>query len=603
MNSFVTLIVAAYSGVALATTTRTLNLQTVSYGSDVSIPTGQVDEYTDLFKFDAGKIYMDGDMTVKARPGANMYAYAYYMTGASMDIEGSGALSMVNQNRIQMDEHSKWSMSSSGDMEFYTTDQNSIKGEFSLFAQGVGDFNIGNWYNSGKTHITARGAESLLYMQDLTNTGTFRFECQLDCSFTPQSQIMNTGAMVIKAFNTPMTRFEPKQYIVFSNNGVICLENSWFKQTLDMTGNGCWVLSKGSVMQLFRYNSFAYSTAIFLEDMDTYVQLFNVGAGDNLEVKLLGIRTGMRPIRAWYKLSSVEYNSVTGYLKVWQGTAQMNFNIGTGYDALGFSIDNYDVVYAGKTPEFTRPDICGCPEPDSTSTISTTLTITSTLSTSTTSTTETSSSTTETSSSETAESSSSETTESSSSETFSSSAESSSESSSEIVSSSSAPQPQTSTITTTDSRGITTTLTVTSCIEDVCTETITSCIETICYETITSTETCTTDKCITTWTVTTNGTCETKSGEIRSTTDAQGSDITTVVVIETTTTCEDETTSVAPAVAPTAAPQAGTTSGAPVPGKAPTNGNSTSISTYVDGASMKELSVGLIIGFIALIAL
>lgn len=376
--SFLTVaLVSALALLGLAADTTVTNTETsYAYTSDLVVETGTVYDYTELSVLDSTKdIIVRGELLIESPAGLTVTANSFQFQNGSGHFHASGDLKLTNMNSFQVSVGGLWNISASGNIEFLSPQQSNNSGELQLRSDLAGTFNLGTLTNTGLISIDSQGSGSQLTILATTNDGTIIFSSGEAANFLLQGALTNNGVMVFEsAGGSSRSTLKPENDDTQYQEGTFCLSEVDFEQIGRLDGHGCWVLDNFSVMKLDR-NTFVRSTLkIFLRDLESYVQLYNMGEDIGAITLLLGILSGSKPIRGYNKITWQQYDPDTGifYLTLDQGYNVLRFSIGTGYDVSGFSIDaDYDIKYVGNVPEADIPATCLCPGISSTLTDST----------------------------------------------------------------------------------------------------------------------------------------------------------------------------------------------------------------------------------------
>lgn len=369
MKSITLLLLAVWLCLAAADTTlettMSLTETSYSYSSDAAIPSGYVADYTNIKTFiSSGSIYNHGGFIFRAQDGAtlSMNKLVIY-DSARLSVEGAGSWDFSIANGFKVQQLANLQTFSSGSSQFSSPQQNTNEGIVKLVSAGLSEYDLGYLSNNGEMLISSYQGTSSFVTNTLTNTGTIIYNCTEGCYFLAAGDITNTGSIALYGVGSTLNSFS--QSTLLDNDGVICLNlTSYSQNNLAASGSGCWVLNDGSQMTIDLEGS-SLTQSIVLTDINSFVQIDSITVLNTLPLNLYGIVNGALPVRTSGVLYSAIYDTITGYLVVSEdltSSLELTFNIGLGYDAGGFSIQNNNAVrYDGSNPLPREiPDICVC---------------------------------------------------------------------------------------------------------------------------------------------------------------------------------------------------------------------------------------------------
>lgn len=232
MNTLATLLLAGYSGLAMAAaTTSSFPQATYSYSTAVTVPTDTVFDYSNLKQFDVlGNVEVAGELIVDAQAGANLNANSFRFTGGTGTFAGSGDLTIKNSDAYSLAAGSTWDIDAQGKLTFESKGQTSNQGKLYINNVGTGSYDVGYILNSDLLFVSSFGTDSILTSGSITNTGSIVFNYTSGAQFTPQGDITNTGNIILYGAQDH-SDFKPKDNIVFNQNGLVCLTHTFYPQS------------------------------------------------------------------------------------------------------------------------------------------------------------------------------------------------------------------------------------------------------------------------------------------------------------------------------------------------------------------------------------
>lgn len=219
---------------------------------------------------------------------------------------------------------------------------------FCLTAAEDGEFKFAKLVNLGSLKLRGGALSSSFSFDNLLNSGSLYFSCQMRRGTTVEARgsIDNTGLIVL---TVDSGQGEMILRDDVHNDGLICLRDMMMRHEGAITGNGCWVLSQNSYIEIDATRPFLHSQSIVLLESSAFVSIVKFGLANRVH-DLYGFLRAEIPIRSEVDINGVTYDPGTGHLKFCDEASHfVIFNIGLGFEEGLFRISGKRrVTYEGK---------------------------------------------------------------------------------------------------------------------------------------------------------------------------------------------------------------------------------------------------------------
>lgn len=278
---------------------------------------------------------------------------------SSFEIRAGGQLDVgVFESPTMLANAGELEFTSSKEMRFTCVRDVLNTGQIHLTSAGKAKFLFSNVMNHGLIEIQSSFGSSTLSFGDLLNHDqlSFVFSKPQEDNFVVNGIFENHGSISLSG-TSGEGGFHQEQSII--NDGLICLKHIRFEQTAEIMGNGCWILSEESHVELDGSQTFEADQKIVFTHPSAYIA---VGGTSPTEAvfDVYGLSEGALLLISEFSIASASYDESLGIFKVTQNEGfLMKFQIGKGYDASKFYVNEYEVIYEGPQPP-PRPIPMSC---------------------------------------------------------------------------------------------------------------------------------------------------------------------------------------------------------------------------------------------------
>lgn len=242
------------------------------------------------------------------------------------------------------------------------------RGNMSITAKSMGHISLGRYINHGSHEVEVEAPTSVYCIESLTNTGMFSYQGhrtrehalkKADFAVSIKEGVDNIGIMAFTMDHRGKGAFQSGNYI--RNDGLICLNTTYYHQTGEVFGKGCWILEEQAYIQIDGTQSFSQGQSIVLGDAYSFIGIGRLGKSEAV-YNVYGFENAEFPIRSQVDIEFISYDERTGFLRISNSDDKcLVFNIGLGFEKDMFQIKSNLVHYDGASrPMRKLPTICDC---------------------------------------------------------------------------------------------------------------------------------------------------------------------------------------------------------------------------------------------------